>query len=307
MRNIEVCVGAAQVLFDSVRTKHAMVASFEHPMATWGSKRTDTHLASHHSTGRTSPDQIGRSPSPSYMSDQMLWYRSDGYYSPRPTTPMGLMDDTVSRPWGAATASRPQTAIGGFGGRDWGAGMDLSATAGSDDYQGGGAGAMGDFDPALTVTGREIFTRERTSMFATLGPKPPDMQATLERSARAPSWQGPKSGWATHLLPKRPGAFAESLCGKTSRPITARERDEWSPRRPPSRHHPIGKPEDRDPIWGVKKEEIKELHPSQKFMTTSSWFFSESGGAWSGGPAHMIDSFRSPTREARGRHSGAAW
>ena len=82
-------------------------------------------------------------------------------------------------------------------------------------------------DPALTVTGREIFTRERTSMFATLGPKPPDMQATLERSARAPSWQGPKSGWATHLLPKRPGAFAESLCGKTSRPITARERDEY--------------------------------------------------------------------------------
>ena len=60
-------------------------------------------------------------------------------------------------------------------------------------------------------------------------------------------------------------------------------------------------------LKNLKKEEFKELHPSQKFMTTASWFFSESGGAWSGGPAHMIDSFRSPTREARGRHSGAAW
>ena len=79
MRNIEVSVGAAQVLFDSVRTKHAMVASFEHPMATWGSKRTDTHLASHHSTGRTSPDQIGRSPSPSYMSVSRISCATSGF------------------------------------------------------------------------------------------------------------------------------------------------------------------------------------------------------------------------------------
>ena len=202
-------------LFDSVRSKRAMVASFEHPMATRGSKRTDTHLASHQSTGRTSPDQIGRSPSPSYMSDQMLWYRSDGYYSPRPTTPMGLMDDTVSRPWGAATASRPQTAIGGFGGRDWG---------GHGPFRDGRKRRVprrrrrcdGRLRPGAHRDGpRDLHAR------AHLDVRDPRTEAARHagnvRALRARAlWQGPKSGWA-HLLPKRPGAFAESLCGKTSR------------------------------------------------------------------------------------------
>jgi hypothetical protein len=63
-----------------------MVASFEHPMARYGSKRTDS--ASMHTFGELSPVH-GRQPTAEYrprvggkaqpfMSEQMLWYRSDG-------------------------------------------------------------------------------------------------------------------------------------------------------------------------------------------------------------------------------------
>ena len=60
-----------------------------------------------------------------------------------------------------------------------------------------------------------------------------------------PRWEGPKEGWATELLPRRPYNFAVSLLGPTSRPITAHEKERWSPRQATGRHTPLAKPEDR--------------------------------------------------------------
>ena len=55
------------------------------------------------------------------------------------------------------------------------------------------------------------------------------------RQLVATRWKEPRTGWATELLPKRPGAFASSLLGPHARPYAAHERQEmvWNAPMPP--------------------------------------------------------------------------
>lgn len=86
-----------------------------------------------------------------------------------------------------------------------------------------------------------------------------------------PTWQGPKPGWATELLPVRPGWMAQSLCNKNQPPITDAERQLpcWKDCPPPPR--PKSRERVRDPIHGVPAEESAKYY-SQSLTTTREAF-----------------------------------
>ena len=66
----------------------------------------------------------------------------------------------------------------------------------------------------------------------------------------APQWQAPGKGWATELLPGRPGAFAASLLGPHARPISTGEKQELGSAWQVSKPAPIARPPARNPILG---------------------------------------------------------
>ena len=73
----------------------------------------------------------------------------------------------------------------------------------------------------------------KPSLFATLGVPPPIMAAARKNNLVQCKWKGPKPGWGSELLPRRPEKYALSLGGgKGSHPITETEKAEaiWSPR-----------------------------------------------------------------------------
>ena len=69
---------------------------------------------------------------------------------------------------------------------------------------------------------------DNTSYFANLGRAPPQQQHYWDKSMHVTGWTPPKPaikgmGWASELLPHRPGSFAEALLGPTYRPLTPKQ------------------------------------------------------------------------------------
>lgn len=191
-----------------------MVASLEHQQALVSNKKTDTSnyraFPGERLTGEWPP---GTRP---YVSDQMLWFRSSGFYnldplavadaSPRARDKTGAVrgDDAHVRPWTTANSR-----------------------------------------PAPPSTPKDV---RGPAAFADMEKPPHQMEGYWRRAAElsARLERGPKhEGWGTGLLPHRPKNFASELRGKTSRPISNAEKLNWSPRASTPRHQPLAKPQDR--------------------------------------------------------------
>ena len=97
----------------------------------------------------------------------------------------------------------------------------------------------------------------------------------------------------------RPGRFAETLLGLTSRPITRGEQESWAPRVSTPRHQPLHKPAPRDPIFGVPLESVRDLPSVEKFKT-SSRTFAEEATRFPPRPATMVSPAASD--QARSKH-----
>jgi len=175
-----------------------------------------------------------RQPGP-YVSPQMLWYRSDCFFLKAGAPSEHPAPHGMDAPGGDDITSLPYTRTN-------------PKPHAADDRLG-------------------------ASTFANLEKKPAPMASCLAQSTYKPVWSGPTPGWATELLPPRPGAYAETLLGPTSRPITSHEQEQWAPRVSTPRHKPLCKPDmSRDPIWGVKSTSVRDLPAAQRFQTTARSF-----------------------------------
>jgi len=252
-----------------------MVASLEHQQALVSNKKTDTSnyraFPGERLTGEWPP---GTRP---YVSDQMLWFRSSGFYnldplavadaSPRARDKTGAVrgDDAHVRPWTTANSR-----------------------------------------PAPPSTPKDV---RGPAAFADMEKPPHQMEGYWRRAAElsARLERGPKhEGWGTGLLPHRPKNFASELRGKTSRPISNAEKLNWSPRASTPRHQPLAKPQDRDPMWGVSKSLVADesrtsgFSAVNSFMTTNEQFHGHAGWHPDAKPAGMV--MPPPPPEMRGRY-----
>lgn len=115
-------------------------------------------------------------------------------------------------------------------------------------------------------TGSSELPYPRPMLFSGLGMPTPAAVASRRQQTFQPRWQGPKPGWATDLLPARPGAIAASLCGKGSFPIADEERKLPCWRDAAKTVQNLRPTHRRDPIHGIPVEEATALPSS---MTTT--------------------------------------
>ena len=100
-----------------------------------------------------------------------------------------------------------------------------------------------------------------------LASRPDPKPARFWSRRRNNKWRpSKKAGWATELLPERPGAFAASLAGQGSRPYTDEERQGvvWSGR--PAKQAP--RPTVIDVIHGVPKVDAPK-YDEEAWVTTN--------------------------------------
>ena len=105
------------------------------------------------------------------------------------------------------------------------------------------------------------------SLFTGMGVPPPEVTAAKKANLPRLKWRpSKKAGWATELLPERPGAFAASLAGQGSRPYTDEERQGvvWSGR--PAKQAP--RPTVIDVIHGVPKVDAPK-YDEEAWVTTN--------------------------------------